>query len=271
MVKSFDIQTRGKVAGKPHVLLVDGHNSHHTGTLLQYAKENNIIMLGYPPHCTHALQGLDVACLSHLKDLYWKELESFEELNHGRISKHDFPFVFGMAFHKAFTEDTILAAFQATGIHPFNPDIISPRQMKPSIPYSAKAPFPLPHATPAHRVMAATHYSNTQASNLTITTDSEHYTTPQRPSQQRYLDPSLYTPSKRVQVLVGSLAESKSVSHLVAEGSINANQRLPGLVLESIPEMEEPEWGLAEVLDDGVTAAQWKLRAQRLQKNFALA
>ncbi|KIJ54179.1 hypothetical protein M422DRAFT_99663, partial [Sphaerobolus stellatus SS14] len=73
-------------------------------------------------HSTHALQGLDVACFSCLKDFYRKELESFEELNHGQMAKHDFPFVFGMAFHKAFTEDTILAAFRATGIHPFNPD-----------------------------------------------------------------------------------------------------------------------------------------------------
>jgi hypothetical protein len=33
--------------------------------------------------------------------------------------------VFGCAFLRAFTKDTILVAFEATGICPFNPDIIT--------------------------------------------------------------------------------------------------------------------------------------------------
>ena len=35
---------------------------------IQYARDNNIIVLGYPPHCTHALQGLDVVCFVKMKE-----------------------------------------------------------------------------------------------------------------------------------------------------------------------------------------------------------
>ena len=60
MVEDFDRQTKEKADGKTRVRLMDGHSSHYTLELLEFARANNIIILGYPPHCTHALQGLDV-------------------------------------------------------------------------------------------------------------------------------------------------------------------------------------------------------------------
>jgi len=45
----FDAQTREKAAGAPWVLLMDGHSSHYTPELLEYARDNNIIILGYHP------------------------------------------------------------------------------------------------------------------------------------------------------------------------------------------------------------------------------
>lgn len=54
MEKVFDPDTLEKAAGRPRVLLLDGHSSHYSYDLLQYARSKNIIILGYPPHCTHA-------------------------------------------------------------------------------------------------------------------------------------------------------------------------------------------------------------------------
>jgi len=68
----FDAQTKEKAAGAPRVLLMDGHSSHYTPELLKYARDNNNIILGYLPHCTHALQGLDVVCFARMKEA-WKE------------------------------------------------------------------------------------------------------------------------------------------------------------------------------------------------------
>jgi len=55
MTKDFDEQTHDKAQGQARVLILDGHSSHYTPELLEYAQDHNIMILGYPPHCTHAL------------------------------------------------------------------------------------------------------------------------------------------------------------------------------------------------------------------------
>jgi hypothetical protein len=65
--KDFEPRTREKANGCTRVLILDGHSSHHTLAFLEFAQAHNIIVLGYPPHCTHALQGLDVVCFARTK------------------------------------------------------------------------------------------------------------------------------------------------------------------------------------------------------------
>ena len=80
MVKDFDAQTRDKAEGRTRVLLLDGHSSHYTPELLEYARDQNIMILGYPPHCTHALQGLDVVCFARMKEAWKQVINEFETL-----------------------------------------------------------------------------------------------------------------------------------------------------------------------------------------------
>lgn len=129
MVKDFDVQTKEKVGGRTHVVLMDGHSSHYTLELLEYARDNNIVILGYPPHCTHVLQGLDVVCFAKMKEVFRKEIHEFEDLHMAGVSKGDFAGVFGRAFLRAFTPESVKAAFEATGVHPFNPGVITEKQM----------------------------------------------------------------------------------------------------------------------------------------------
>ena len=58
-----------------------------------------------------------------MKEGWKKEICKFEEL-HAKVTKGDFTKVFGKAFLAAFTEPTIQAAFEKTGIYPFNPEVI---------------------------------------------------------------------------------------------------------------------------------------------------
>lgn len=62
-------------------MLLDGHGSHYTLKLLRFAKDNNIIILAYPPHTTHALQGLDVACFAKMEECFKNEINDFEDLH----------------------------------------------------------------------------------------------------------------------------------------------------------------------------------------------
>ena len=76
---------------------MDGHSSHYTLELLEFAWANDTIILGYPLHCTHALQGLDIVCFAWMKEARKEEIHKFEEC-HRKVIKGDFTKVFSKAF-----------------------------------------------------------------------------------------------------------------------------------------------------------------------------
>jgi hypothetical protein len=126
MIRDFDSQTKDKAGGRTRVLLLDGHSSHYMVGILEYAQQSGIVILGYPPHCTHALQGLDVICFAKMKTEFRHKIQAFEDLHGGNsIKKGDFAGIFGQVFNQAFNPETVKAAFKATGVWPFNPDAIS--------------------------------------------------------------------------------------------------------------------------------------------------
>ena len=116
---------------------------HYTLDFIDYTQEKNIILLGYPAHCTHALQGLDVVCFAKMKEVWKHEIISFEEENMWTVSKSDFTHLWSKAYKSAFTSETIASTFWVTGIHPFSHEVITKDQMKPSITTSIKGSFPL--------------------------------------------------------------------------------------------------------------------------------
>lgn len=246
---------------------MDGHSSHHTPELLRYALEHKIIILGYPPHCTHALQGLDVVCFARMKEAWKSAISRFEEAHGGRdVRKGDFVPVFWEAFQEAFTEPTIRSAFEATGIFPFNPNVITELQMKPSQVTSTQATFPLPMPTPVRRVMEVFHSQTTTAFDL----DPEHSQapispslptggsasgpqTPSRPSGSSAsntlgstVNPTLLTPTVGGRLLTSALAASNSSSFLVNPGRITSAQTIPPPVYQQVPEALQPSWSILE-------------------------
>lgn len=130
-LKDFDDQTREKAAGRYRRLIVDNHESHCTLGFLEYAESVKIIVVGYPSHCTHALQGLDVACFGRVKQLWGKALTEMSRED-TQVTKENFLTIYHTVRTGAFTEKVILSAWRATGIWPFNPDIITPDQTAPA-------------------------------------------------------------------------------------------------------------------------------------------
>ncbi|GJE97395.1 DDE-domain-containing protein [Phanerochaete sordida] len=206
LINDFDEQTRDKAAGRPRALFVDGHISHYSKKLLDHATSLGIEIFGYPPHCTHALQGLDVACFGRMKELFQEELRTFEEANGRGINKSDFAGVFGTAFLKAFTQETIAAAFSKTGIHPYNPDAVTPSQTKPSEATSIQAPFPLRAPSPVQAVLSVFESEKPTAFEL----NPDTYQTAAVPGETPPV-----TPTRMRRRLVGSLAQSQSGRTLI--------------------------------------------------------
>ena len=117
--------------------------------------DNNIVILRYPPHCTHVLQGLNVVCFTKMKLEFQKEIHKFEDLHMAPITKADFSSMFGCAFRCTFTSESIKAAFAATGVYPFNPAAITKKQMRASLPTLTKSTFLLQQPSPVRAVITA--------------------------------------------------------------------------------------------------------------------
>ena len=69
-IKVFIPQTQPDDPSAHRLFIFDGHNSHISFEMARAALENNIHLLCLPPHTTHALQPLDVACFRSAKAVW---------------------------------------------------------------------------------------------------------------------------------------------------------------------------------------------------------
>jgi len=62
---------------EPVLLLLDGHGSHKTLGAVECARGHGIILLCFPPHCTHKMQPLDVSFFGPHKRYYKQETDKW--------------------------------------------------------------------------------------------------------------------------------------------------------------------------------------------------
>jgi hypothetical protein len=121
-LKHFDRSTTNRSTGPYRLLILDGHESHHSADFERYCKENKIITLCMPAHASHLLQPLDVGCFGPLKQAYGREIEHLIRCSITHISKTEFFSAFYAAFKATFTESNIRGGFRGAGLAPFNPE-----------------------------------------------------------------------------------------------------------------------------------------------------
>ncbi|XP_072400399.1 uncharacterized protein [Diabrotica undecimpunctata] len=107
------------------LLLLDGHFTHTKNLkLIDLARQHGVLLLCFPPHCTHKLQPLDVSFMKPLSVYYADEIKNWLRLNPGRVVTHyQVTELFGKAFIRAGTMSIAINGFKATGIWPPNPNI----------------------------------------------------------------------------------------------------------------------------------------------------
>ncbi|XP_045773169.1 MFS-type transporter clz9-like [Maniola jurtina] len=114
-----------KPAGKV-LLLLDGHSTHcNSVKMLQFANDNDIIMLSMPSHTSHYLQPLDVAVFKSLKTYFYESCRLWMKQHPGRrLTRHQFGSLLNQAWGKSATSDNATSGFRATGVFPLNPGAI---------------------------------------------------------------------------------------------------------------------------------------------------
>jgi hypothetical protein len=84
----------------------------------------NIIYLCIPPHSSHLLQPLDVACFSPLKRAYSDEILALARSRIHHISKAAFVPAFKAVYTKAISEENIWAGFRGAGLVLYDLEIV---------------------------------------------------------------------------------------------------------------------------------------------------
>ncbi|KAG6997197.1 hypothetical protein FocnCong_v015293 [Fusarium oxysporum f. sp. conglutinans] len=152
-LKHFNRSTKNRSTGPYRLLILDGHESHHSADFERYCKENKIITLCMLAHASHLLQPLDVGCFAVLKQAYGREIEHLIRCSITHISKTEFFQAFYTAFKATFTESNIRGGFKGAGLAPLNPETVISKldvqlrtptppeeAAQPSSPWTSKTP-----------------------------------------------------------------------------------------------------------------------------------
>nr|XP_022906536.1 uncharacterized protein LOC111418265 [Onthophagus taurus] len=110
----------------PFCIMKDGHTSHTSCIeMLEFADNNDIILMSIPPHTSHWLQPLDRTFFKSLKSNYYSACNSYMINNPSRkITRLQFGTLLRLAWGKSANVDNGVSGFRTCGILPFEPKAI---------------------------------------------------------------------------------------------------------------------------------------------------
>ena len=164
MQRANDIIKLLKPSNEYKVLLIlDNHSSHLPFETLNLAKENGIVMLSFPPHCSHKLQPRNVSAFRPFKKYLSGAQGAWLRSNPGKaITIYDIPKFVSDSLPFAMTCTNITMSFQITGIYPYNANIFTDDDFLPS--------FVIDRIEPAKLVSKLSHVAYSEA-RLTLSSD----------------------------------------------------------------------------------------------------
>ena len=71
------------------LLVLDGHGSHITIDVIEFARSNNVHLLCLPSHTSHILQPLDIGVFKSLKRFFSKGCRQYMAKNPGCVITED--------------------------------------------------------------------------------------------------------------------------------------------------------------------------------------
>lgn len=116
------VQFSGATPSNKVLLLLDGHVSHTQNLdVIDFARQNGVVIICFPPHCTHKLQPADVTFMKPLSVYYDQAATAWLRSHPGRvITTFQISEIFGKAYVQAATMTTAINGFKKCGIWPYN-------------------------------------------------------------------------------------------------------------------------------------------------------
>jgi hypothetical protein len=94
------------------LLLLDGHKSHVSVGLVEWAKSHNIILFILPAHTSHILQPMDVGIYGPFQRMYNAECHKFTRQSSCTVTRYDVCEVASKVYIKALSAENLHSAFK---------------------------------------------------------------------------------------------------------------------------------------------------------------
>ncbi|XP_051963673.1 uncharacterized protein LOC127630237 isoform X2 [Xyrauchen texanus] len=131
-LQHFEHYTRATEESKV-LLLLDNHSSHISIEAINFCRANGVVMLSFPPQCTHHLQPLDKSVYGPLKRFFNEEMDKWHRENPGQtITIYDLPQLLNNILLLAASPLNVKKGFKSTGIWPLNPLIFKGEDFLPA-------------------------------------------------------------------------------------------------------------------------------------------
>lgn len=115
------------------LLIMDNHSTHRCMMVLDYASENNVVILTVPPHTTHKLQPLDVAVYGPFSKYFQVEMDKWQKTHPGQhVTFFEIGQIFAPAYLKAAVPNNAIKGFRKTGISDCNMDVFEDYDFLPA-------------------------------------------------------------------------------------------------------------------------------------------
>ena len=138
-------------SNEPVLILYDGHKSHVSLSLIQWAQDHNIILFVLPAHTSHILQPMDVGCFGPFEKIL-NGMRHTHMRHHATtgIDKYALCEIACKAYTIALTPNNLQASFRKSGIYPLDPCAVNPSSFMPATVFTpSEAYSPATSAAPS--------------------------------------------------------------------------------------------------------------------------
>jgi len=132
----FEHSSAAQLARSYRLLLLNGFGSYCTKQFLDFCDLHKIIVFCLPAHSSHLLQPLDVVGFQPYRHYHTEAVEAATRTGCGDFDKAEFLDTIDIIRQQSFKSSTIHSAFHATGLIPYNPDIVISKLQESVIPPS---------------------------------------------------------------------------------------------------------------------------------------
>lgn len=115
------------------LIIMDNHETHISLEAILYSRANGIVLLSFPPHCTHQMQPLDKAIFGPFKSRIKKSFNDYILNNPGKpITIYEIAKLSADPYLQSFSINNIVNSFSSTGIWPINSLVYTADDILPS-------------------------------------------------------------------------------------------------------------------------------------------